>query len=167
MEEKYIHEDDTEIRNWVKENVLRKATSVKFYEERYTDFDCEYITETGNKRYLEIKNRHFNHDKYLTTDISLHKYSQMEDRNDVGLCICFDDGVLFYNSKDIKKNFSHIGHHVAPDEFNYSWDKKDKIFACFNIDETKFFPYSTFSSTPTRKIIPSKYNINNDEEGNN
>lgn len=168
MENKnFIHEDDTQLRNWVKENVLTKAVDVKFYEDRYTPFDLEYTTKTGKKRYMEIKNRHFSHDKYTTTDISLHKFSLLDERDDVDLCVCFDDGILFYNSKDIKKNFSHIGHHVAADEYNYTWSVKDKKFACFDIDETKFFPYDIFSSSPTREIIPSKFNLINDEEGNN
>ena len=156
------HEDDTLIREWVKENVLAKASDIKFTEDRFEHYDVEY-TLNGKIRKLEIKNRHFNHNKYLTTDIELDKWDYMTG-NSVQLCVVFDDGVLFYTSKDVAKNY-YIGitRHTAPDQYNPSKNNDmkmvSKIFCALEIDESKFYPYDEyFTSKPSREIIPSIYN---------
>lgn len=156
---KFIHEDDKEIREWVKDN-LYSAVTLTYYEDRFTRFDGEYITKKGNKRYVEVKNRHFNHNKYYTTDINKDKYLEMIDTK-CDLIICFDDGVLAYSPNDLINNLEKYTSYKRKDQvdaINNKWENKEEKMACLTINENRFHPYTDFITSPTRKIIPSKYN---------
>lgn len=159
-EEKFIHESDKEIREWVKENILISASSVEFYEERFTIMDGEFFTKNHQFRQIEIKNRHCLHTRYDTTFIEMDKYQYIKDKGNCVLCILFDDGVLYYTPEDIKKNKVGMDYHRCPDQKNPETNKWVRVYKeCMNfkIDESRFFPYSNFKTIPTRERKPSEY----------
>lgn len=161
MDNNFIHESDVEIREWVSENLLKTVNSLQFYDERFSVFDGEYISKKGKKRFIEIKNRHFNHNHYKTTDINKDKYLEMTSTS-CDLIICFDDGVLYYTPKQLIKNLYKFTEYPRKDQYdalNNKWGIIKEKMACLNINEEFFFPYFCFNSSPTRKIIPSKYSI--------
>ena len=160
--ENKIHEDDTHIREWVKENVLKNVTNVKFYEERYSIMDGEYINKKGEYRQIEIKNRHFKHDEYTSTLIEEDKWQYMDKNNNCTLLILFDDGILFYSPYNLRKNVIAGEPQIkyCPTQYNPNtnkWKNINKECRLFLIDETLFFPYEQFNSKPSREIKKSKY----------
>lgn len=155
----FIHESDLDVREWVRNNILVKAENIDFYNERFSVFDGEY--EMGGKKYfLEIKNRHFNHDKYTSTIIEKFKWSNMSGTT-ACLCVLFDDGVLFYTPGDLRENL--IAQHeelVCPNNraSDNSWSMKKKECVKFLINESRFFSYEKFDCPPGREIKASEYN---------
>lgn len=161
MERHFIHEDDTQIRIWVSGNVLTKAEEIVMTKDRYEKYDIEYMIN-GKKIKLEIKNRHFNHNKYVSSDIELDKWIFLTG-NSAQLCVLYDDGLLFYNSKEVKETKYKVVWRLAPDQYdpenNNSFKLVWKQFVQLRILDNKFYPYDEyFTSKPPREIIPSKYN---------
>ncbi len=162
MTREFIHEDDTAIRNWVSGNVLQKADEIIFTPDRFDKYDIEY-TFKGKKIKLEIKNRHFNHDKYVSSDIELDKWTFLTGNN-AELCVVYDDGFLFYNAKEVIDTKYNVVWRLAPDQnqpkINNEWVRVWKQFVQLKILDNKFFTYDDkrIHSKPTREIIPSPYN---------
>lgn len=164
----YTYESDTTTRDWVIENILPKARAIYPTQGRFTTFDIIYLPQerldkNGNdinnrERAIEIKNRHFNHDKFTTTYIERDKYEAMTAsthyvRLEAELVVKFEDGILYYNAKDLEDNFMGYEQRKAPDQhdaYNDKWSTPVKEFASIRINDKKFFTYEQIKNRNNR-----------------
>lgn len=157
---KYKYQKDTDSRKWVVDNLLVNARQIFCPDSRYDSFDIYYwpkeeLDERGydknNKsRWIEIKTRNFNHNKYPTTIIEKDKYDKMTGSTfivdiPVELIVLFEDGFVYYNAKDVKNMTKNVSKKKCPDQYDgdaNKWCDKTKEVVEIEITENKFHPYN-------------------------
>lgn len=146
---KFSYDDDANVRDFVINAILTGVTSVDTFKGRFDRFDLKYLPKNAEKeRFMELKRRHFDHDKYPTTFIEKDKYDAITGCTailaDVDLLVLFDDGWICYTPSRLKEAFNTITVKPAPDQWQAHEDKwcvKEKEFAEIFIKEGWFKKY--------------------------
>lgn len=148
------YENDNQYRDFVINTILTAVTSIDIFKGRYDRFDLKYLPKNGNKeRFMEIKHRNFNHNKYSDTIIELDKYQAITASTkyvaDTDLLILFEDGYIVYTPNRLNK--CYLGEEIkyCPDQYdgeNDKWCEKNKVVVKIKIEEKYFQPYDKIRS---------------------
>lgn len=161
LQTKYKYQADKDDREWVKENLLNNARVVFLPPSRFDTFDIYYLpkqkldkngNDINNKmRFLEIKTRNFEHDKYDTTFVELDKFeaitsTTVNSRIPTELIVLFEDGYLYYSPENVIKLKDKISKKYCPDQYDAygdKWCNKMKDVVELKITDEIFHTYET------------------------